>query len=344
MSLTEKLLKNSTLKKRATLLSESKLHNDRELIPTSVPAINIALSGEIDKGIGAGILTIAGKSKHFKTMFGLVCVSAFLKAKKDSVCLFYDSEFGAGQAYFESVGIDSERVVHIPITNVEELKFDIMNQLENIEYNDNVIIFIDSIGNLASKKEVEDAVNEKSVADMTRAKSLNSLWRMVTPHLTLKNIPLININHVYSETGLFPKTVLSGGEKGMLSSDAVWFIGRQQEKAGTDVVGYNFIINIEKSRYVKEKSKIPVNVTWETGINKWSGLLDIALETGHVLKPSNGYYCRAHIEGDKKVRLKDTHNSEFWGPVFSDTDFSDAIAKKFKVAYGSIMKEEEADV
>ena len=133
------------------------------------------------------------------------------------------------------------------------LKFDIMQQLQNIERGERVIIVIDSIGNLASKKEVEDALDQKSVADMSRAKQMKSLFRMVTPHLTLKDIPCVVVNHTYKEIGLYPKDIVGGGTGSYYSADNIFILGRQQEKEGTEVVGYNFIINVEKSRYVKEK-------------------------------------------------------------------------------------------
>ena len=137
--------------------------------------------------------------------------SAYLKKYSEAVMLFYDSEFGSPQSYFEQFEIDTSRVLHTPITNVEELKFDLIGQLENLDRNDKVIVVIDSIGNLASKKEMEDALNEKSVADMSRAKALKGLFRMTTPYLAMKNIPLLAVNHTYMEIGLFPKAVVGGG-------------------------------------------------------------------------------------------------------------------------------------
>jgi RecA/RadA recombinase len=137
--------------------------------------------------------------------------SAFLNKKKDGVILFYDSEFGSPDSYFKNFGIDTSRVLHLPIKNVEELKFDIVTQLEAMDKSDDVLILIDSIGNLASKKEVDDALKENSAADMSRAKQLKSLFRMVTPYLTMKNIPMIVINHTYQEIGLFPKQIVGGG-------------------------------------------------------------------------------------------------------------------------------------
>jgi hypothetical protein len=154
---------------------------------------------------------LAGPSKHFKTSFALLMAAAYLKKYPEAVLLFYDSEFGSPQAYFESFDIDTSRVLHTPITDVEKLKFDVVNQLEAIERGERVIIVIDSVGNLASKKELEDAINEKSVADMSRAKALKGLFRMVTPYLAMKNIPMIAVNHTYQEIGLFPKAIVSGG-------------------------------------------------------------------------------------------------------------------------------------
>ena len=188
MSLLDKIKKNSTIKDTA-VLATSKFFTKKDMIPTSVPAINIALSGRLDGGLVPGLTMWAGPSKHFKTAFSLLMAKSYLDKYEDAVLLFYDSEFGTPQSYFDSFGIDTQRVIHTPITDVEQLKFDIMNQLEGIERGDHVIIVVDSIGNLASKKEVEDALDQKSVGDMTRAKQMKSLWRMVTPHLNLKDIP-----------------------------------------------------------------------------------------------------------------------------------------------------------
>ena len=210
MSLRERLIKNSTIDLTSTLL-DSKIFFKKDMIPTSVPMINVALSGSVDGGITPGLTMLAGPSKHFKTGFALLMASSFLKKYKDGIILFYDSEFGTPQSYFETFNIPFDSVIHTPITDVEELKFDIMAQLKELTREDKIMIVIDSIGNLASKKEVEDALNEKSVADMSRAKQLKSLFRMITPHLSLKDIPMIAVNHTYEEIGMFPKQIVGGG-------------------------------------------------------------------------------------------------------------------------------------
>ena len=216
-----------------------------------------------------------------------------------------------------------------------------INQLEALERGDKVIVVIDSIGNLASKKELEDAINEKSVADMSRAKALKGLFRMATPYLTMKNIPMIAVNHTYQEMGLFPKAIVSGGTGIYYSADNIWILGRQQDKQGTEIKGYHFVINVEKSRYVKEKSKIPISVSWEGGVQRWSGLLDVALAGGFVAKPSNGWYQLVDQETGEligtKCREKDTLNGEFWQPILKDQGFKDFIQKQFQIGYASVV-------
>jgi len=342
--LLDKIKKNTTIKE-SSVLSESKYFNTKDQIKTPIPIINVAFSGELEGGFSPGITTWAGPSKHFKTAFSLLMAKSYQDKYEDSVVLFYDSEFGTPQSYFKSFGIDIEKVVHTPIKNIEELKFDIMQQLENIERGDKIIIIIDSIGNLASKKEVDDALDAKSSADMSRAKQLKSLFRMITPHLMLKDIPLVVINHTYKTMELYAKDVVGGGTGSIYSSDNIFILGRQQEKDGSDLTGYNFIINVEKSRYVKEKSKIPVTVSFDSGISKWSGLLELALESGHVVKPSNGWYSKVDVstgEVDaKKYRLKDTDNKDFWDSILLEATFKEFILKKYKISYGDIIKTEE---
>ena len=348
MSVMDKLKKNSKIKETA-ILSESKYFTENDMVPTDVPMINVALSGDADGGLTSGLTVLAGPSKHFKTSFALIMASAYLKKHSDAVLLFYDSEFGSPQSYFEAFGIDTERVLHTPITDVEKLKFDVVNQLEAIEREDKVVIVIDSIGNLASKKELEDAINEKSVADMSRAKALKGLFRMVTPYLTMKNIPMLAVNHTYMSLEMFSKPTVSGGTGIYYSADNIWILGRQQDKQGTEIKGYHFVINVEKSRFVREKSKVPISVSWEGGVQKWSGLLDVALEGQYVSKPSNGWYCRVSQETgellDPKVREKDTLTEDFWKPIFEQTDFKEYLKKRYQIGHATIVDEiiEELD-
>lgn len=210
MSIMDKMLKSGAVK-GTDVLSKSRFFDKKNPIQTELPIVNIAFSGSVDGGLIPGLTVLAGASKSFKTLLGLYCMKAYLNKHKKGIALLYDSEYGITPEYLESYGIDLDRVLHIPIEDIEELKFDLVKRLDAIGKGDEVFILIDSVGNLASKKEVEDALAEKSVADMTRAKQLKSLFRMVTPKITKRDIPCVAINHIYQEIGLFPKNIVSGG-------------------------------------------------------------------------------------------------------------------------------------
>jgi RecA/RadA recombinase len=346
MSLLDRLRKNSTIKDTA-VLSDSKYFTKKDMIPTSIPAMNIALSGEIDGGFVPGLTLWCGPSKHFKSMFSLIMAKAYLEKYPEAVMIFYDCEFGTPSAYFKSLNIDQERILHVPIMNMEEFKFDVIKQLEALNRGDKVIFVIDSLGNMSSKKEMDDAIEGKSVADMSRAKQMKSIFRMITPYLNRLDIPMVAVNHIYMEQGLYPKAIVSGGTGVYLSADNIFILGRQQEKDGTETIGYNFIINVEKSRYVREKSKIPIEVKFEGGVSTWSGLLDIAIESGHVIKPSMGWYSRVNKETgeieDKKWRAKDTDSKLFWQSILSSASFQEYIKNSYQVSNGDIITDEDID-
>jgi hypothetical protein len=217
-----------------------------------------------------------------------------------------------------------------------------MQQLQDINRGDKLMVILDSIGNLASKKEVDDALDGKSVADMSRAKQVKILFRMVTPHLNLKDIPMVVVNHTYKEIGMFPKDIVGGGTGSYYSADNIFILGRQQEKEGTEIIGYNFIITVEKSRYTKEKSKIPIAVTFDGGISKYSGLVDIGIDGGFISKPSPGWYAKVNQEtgeiGDK-VRFDATQTDEFMLPLLKSEKFKEFVNQKYGIAYGNIMGE-----
>ena len=479
-SLMDKLKKAGSVK-ASSILSKSIFFVSKETIPTDLPILNVAFSGDIQGGLTAGVTIFAGQSKCYKSFLAIYAMKAYMDKYPDSIVLFYDSEFGIPVAYMESMGIDLERIIHIPVTNLEELKFDMVKRLEDIERGDKVFIMVDSIGNMASKREVDNALAENSAADMTRAKEMKSFFRIITPHITMKDLPCVIINHTYKEQGLFPKDVVSGGclvfgtnicmadgtykevqnimvgekvktllgdkevtniwnpetllegtpycycvtfedgysvtcsdkhkflmenkewkeakdiQKGdfflkedgvlfevsnieyvgkkevydisvadaehyilengvvthntgvMYSANTVFIITKAQEKVGTDIVGYNFTINIEKSRFVREKAKMTFQVLWESGINKYSGLLDIALESGNVIKPSNGWYQKVDRDTgevfEKKYRLKDTYSDEFWGDILTSSSFQNYVKKRYQLgANGSPAEVAEEDM
>lgn len=345
MSLKEKILKNTTLSYTSTL-TDSKIYTTKDVVPTNIPMVNVLLSGLIDGGITPGTTMFAGPSKHFKTGFALLLASAFLHKYPDGLILFYDSEFGTPQSYFTSFGIPFGSVIHTPVTDLDELKHDIVVQLTNLDRGERVMIIIDSIGNLASRKEIEDALEGSNKADFTRAKAIKSIFRIITPKLTLKDIPLIAINHTYKTLELYSKDQVGGGTGSYYGSDNIWILGRQQDKdKDKELTGYNFIINVEKSRFVKEKSKVPILISFEKGINRWSGLLDVAVDGGFIGKPKKGYFSKIErTTGEfiepfyKEDEIID--NAEFWESMLADEYFVDFIEDKY--ALGQKIVEEES--
>lgn len=156
------------------------------------------------------------------------------------------------------------------------------------------------------------------------------------------DISVADVEHYILENG-----VASHNTGSYYSADNIFILGRQQEKDGTELLGYNFIINVEKSRHVREKSKIPVTVTFDGGLSKWSGLLEMAMEAKMVVKPSNGWYSRVDpVTGeveDKKYRIKDTDTKDFWLPVLMSEAFQTWVKDNYQISSGQMMSDEMID-
>jgi RecA/RadA recombinase len=291
-TLLSRLLDSSAKGIEDAILAESEFYNrgDETIVTTPLPAFNIALSGDIKGGLTPGISIFAGESGTGKTVLSWVLAKSFQNKFKEGVILFYDSEGGTPTEYLRALGIDTARVIHIPIYNVEELKFDMVQRLDAIDKNDKVFVVVDSLGLLASKKEVEDAENEKSAADMSRAKAIRSMFRIILPHFTNKGIYSVFINHVYESMGLFSKTILGGGSAVRLVANNSLVFNKSQEKDGTDLAGFNVHLTINKSRYIRERSRLSMLLKFDGGFDQFSGMVDLAVESVLIVKPSNGYY------------------------------------------------------
>jgi hypothetical protein len=344
-SLRDRLVKNTRIKE-TRVMKESEFFNERDMTPTDIPIMNLALSGRVDGGIQSGSTVIAGPSRHFKSKYALHLASCYLKAHPEAVLLFYDSEFGSPQSYFTSEGIDLERVVHCPVKTVEELKNDVYQQLDGVTRSDRLFILIDSIGGLASKKEVDDAMEGKDTADMTRARAVKALFRIVRPHLILKNIPMVCINHTYKTMEMYSKDVMSGGTGPMYNADDVWFVGRAQEKEDKEVVGYHFTIKTEKSRLVKDQQKFPIYVDFEKGIDRWSGLVDLAVEAGIMKKRPGGSKGTIYVFGDSEFPKKEFEaKQEYLWPLYlkPDGEFATWLTAKYALPDEVIKARVEAE-
>lgn len=335
--LMSKLLKSGSVT-GAAIMADSQFFNARNLVLTPLPILNIAFSGEVMGGFAPGITVLAGESKTFKSALSLYCLKAYLEKYEDGIGILYDTEYGITPEYIKSFGIDTSRVIHIPVEHIEQLKFDFMKKLESIEKNDHVFFMVDSIGQISSKKEVDDTHDEKSTTDMTRAKSMRSLLRLITVQLTKKELPCILINHCYVEIGpMYPKTIIPGGTAVTYTANTIFVITKSQEKTTEgDLEGWKFTINIHKSRYVKEKEKLPFRVLYDGGIQKYSGMLDIALDGNFIQKPKSGWYTTVDQEtgelGTKNFRAKDFETDELAGTLLKTKKFQDYVKSKFKLS------------
>lgn len=327
-----KRLKKTSSVDESCIFNDSDIYVLKESVPTPIPIINLALSGKFfTGGITRGVTVWAGESRTFKTMGCLLCLKSYLDAHKDGIGMIYDSEFSFSPEYLDSFGIDTSRVFITPITDIDQLKNDIINQVDVVQQGEHVFILIDSIGNLASLKEVGDAQDGKSTMDMTRAKMLKSLFRMITPRVNLKNIPLFVVNHVYSEMGLYPKTIISGGSGVLLSANTALIMSRRKS-TDKNIEGFDFMIKAEKSRFIKEGIRFPLTIPKGGLIKKFSGLFDLALETGFIMKEGN-MYAVPEVPEFKKAWKVDVENSdEFWDMMFKDTKFISTIEEGLKVS------------
>lgn len=321
-SLMERIIKTSN-SKEATRLSDADYLTDQFCVSTQIPILNAAISGSLFGGFEPGVTMLAGASRTFKSSISLVAAKAFLDKYEDGLVLFLDCEFGSRKQMLQNIGIDTDRVAHIPFTNLEELKQELVQQLNQLNKDDKVFVMVDSIGNVASLKEVNDAEAGNATADMSRAKQMRSLFRMITPLINLKKIPLFAVNATYQSIGFISSEEMGGGGGPMYAADTVIFITKAQMKEGTEKIGNQFNMKVVKSRTIREGVKLPVFVSFEDGVYPWSGLFEKALEGGFITSPTKGYY-QLHNE-DRKFRKKETNSFEFWKKLLSDPDFDNYI-------------------
>jgi RecA/RadA recombinase len=334
---------------RVGLLNKSEYFDKDAIFKSRIPLVNLMFSGELTGGITAGSTMVVGDSRTFKSNFCLSIVSDFMDTYKDGVCIFVDSEFGSRPAYFNNAGIDTDRVIHIPVENIEQMAFSLTSALNEASDDDKIIVFIDSISQAASKKEATDMTDGNSTQDMTRARSLNSFWRVVTPIINLRKIPLLAINSFYDDmANKYAERHIKGGKQGFLSADQIFFVTRRQEKDDKgDLAGYTFNYSVMKSRSVKEKSVFGIHVTFEGGIDKQSGLFDLMREGDFITMPTNAWYNINASTGlpplPSNVRKADIEKDEVMDAIAKTNAFREFVWNKYSLdAGGGVVNEPAA--
>jgi len=345
-SLTDRIIKLAAknTSRPVTVLEQSGFVNKEIIVTLPVPGLNLAHSGRFDGGLTYGSHQILGESKTFKTLFGIIQVAAYLEAYPDATGIFFDAEFGANEKYWQACGVDMSRIVHIPVSNVEEYMNVCIPILDSLSTDDHVICFTDSVGQMGSKKEMANAMEgEAGKQDFTRAKSLNSFWRLAVPLINLSKTPFLWIGSHYDGMDQYEPTNVSGGKKGVLGSDSIWFISKSKQRDKVDnkevQTGWVFNIKIMKSRFVREQTVIPICVRYEGGIDKYHGVLEFARLVGAVDMPRSGWYCRTDLVGfvDDKQIAKSQMTPEWYESILSNSDFQDLIAAKFQLSNDNLM-------
>ena len=262
-------------------------------IDTGSYSFNALLSGSIYGGMpGNKITAIAGEAATGKTFFALGICKHFLDKDPDAGVIYFESESAVSKNMIEDRGIDSKRFVVVPVATVQEFRSQAIKivdkYLEQDESKRKPIMFVlDSLGMLSTTKEMEDTAEGKETRDMTRSQIVKSTFRVLTLKLGKANIPMIMTNHTYDVIGsMFPQKEMGGGSGLKYAASSIIYLGKRKVKDGTDVVGNIIHCKNYKSRLTKENSMVDVLLTYEKGLDKYYGLMELAIEAGIFKKVS----------------------------------------------------------
>jgi len=268
-----------------------------EFFDTGCFILNAALSdGDIYKGLPIGKrIGIAGPSSVGKSYFIMNILKRYLDTKNNSYAVIFESEGASVIEMADSVGVDKDRVLIVPVHSVEDFRTQAIRMLDEIKQqqieakkskNDvpNYIMCLDSLGNLPTEKELRDAREGSDKQDMTRAKIVRSIFRVITLPLSMTGTPLLVSNHSYSTQEMYSRQVTSGGEGYKYACDVSGILSKAQDKEGTDRVGSIITFTVDKSRYIPEGQKFKIAISFSKGIYPYSNLIDFAEEFGIIEK------------------------------------------------------------
>ena len=265
-------------------------------IDTGSYSFNALLSGTIYGGMPSNKITaIAGEAATGKTFFALGICKAFLDKDPDAGIIYFESESAISKQMIEARGIDSKRMVIVPVATVQEFRnqsIKILDKyIEQTEKTRKPLMFVlDSLGMLSTTKEMEDTAAGKETRDMTRSQIVKSTFRVLTLKLGRANIPMIMTNHTYDVIGsMFPQKEMGGGSGLKYAASSIIYLSKRKDKEGTEVVGNIIHCKNFKSRLTKENAMIDVKLTYKTGLDKYYGLIELGEEAGVFKKVSTRY-------------------------------------------------------
>jgi RecA/RadA recombinase len=310
-------------------------------IDTGSYVFNALLSGSIYGGLAANKITaIAGESATGKTFFLMGMVKSFLDDNPDAGVLYFESESAITKQMVVDRGIDPTRMVIIPVTTVQEFRTQAIKILDTYlttKESDRkpIMLCLDSLGMLSTTKEVEDTTDGKETRDMTRAQVLKAAFRVLTLKLGRAKVPMVVTNHTYDTMGsMFPTKEMGGGSGLKYAASSIVFLSKKKDKNGTEVVGNIVHCKNHKSRLTIENKMVDVRLSYEKGLDRYYGLLELAIKYGIFKQMST----RIELP-DGKTQFGKTiiNNPEeyFTEEVMKKID--DAAAKEFR--YGNVHSE-----
>tara|TARA_R100000426_G_scaffold6728_1_gene8489 strand:+ start:37 stop:1062 length:1026 start_codon:yes stop_codon:yes gene_type:complete len=306
-------------------------------IDTGSHIFNALLSGSIHGGIPSNKITaLAGESATGKTFFVLGMVKHFLDSNPDAGVIYFESESALTKQMIEERGIDSERMIIMPVTTVQEFRTQALTVLDKYMEQDEadrkpIFMVLDSLGMLSTTKEVEDTADGKETRDMTRAQVLKAAFRVLTLKLGRAKVPMVITNHTYDVVGAYMPTKEMGGGSGLkYAASTIVYLSKKKDKEGTEVVGNIIHCKTQKSRLSKENMMVDVRLRYETGLDKYYGLLDLAVKHGIFKQVST----RIELPDGTKQYAKSIYNEPekyFTDDVMSQLD----EAAKREYSYGN---------
>ena len=272
----------------ASLVADGMTAGDVDgFIDTGSYTLNALLSGSIYGGLPSNKITaIAGEAATGKTFFALGIVKHFLDKNKDAGVIYFESESALTKDLVESRGIDSKRMVVVPVATVQEFRHQsikvIDKYLEQAEDKRKPLMFVlDSLGMLSTTKEMEDTAEGKETRDMTRSQIVKAAFRVLTLKLGKAKVPMIMTNHTYDVIGsMFPQKEMGGGSGLKYAASNIVYLSKRKEKDGKEIIGNVIHCKNYKSRLTKENAMIDVRLTYDKGLDQHYGLLDLAIKHG----------------------------------------------------------------
>ena len=269
----------------ASLVSDGASGDVDSFIDTGSYIFNALLGGSINRGLPSNKITaIAGESATGKTFFVLGMCKNFLDKNPDGGVIFFESESAVTKDIIEERGIDSSRMVIMPVTTVQEFRHQAITVLDRYIDQDPserkpLLLVLDSLGMLSTTKEMEDTQAGKETKDMTRAQIVKAAFRVLTLKLGKAKVPLIITNHTYDVVGsMFPQKEMGGGSGLKYAASSIVYLSKRKEKDGTEIIGNIIHCKNYKSRLTKENKVVDVRLTYDKGLDRYYGLLDLALK------------------------------------------------------------------